>query len=92
MYFVVQLVNPKTNFIAPKQWIEGIDEHWEKFVNHSLNRNQQFKCYYSDNPEAMDNENRPNGNFAPNFAADSSAGFPNEGCYRVKLLAYKGIT
>lgn len=89
MYFVVQFLNPKMNLIVPKEWVKDIDEHWEKFVNRSINRNQVFLCFYSENPEAMDDHMCPNRNFPPNFAA-GMGDFPNDGCYQAHLLWFKG--
>lgn len=90
MYFVVQLLNPKISLIVPKTWVKGIDGHWEKFVNRSINRNQVFLCFYSEKPEALDDTLRPNGNFVPNFD-EMGENFPDAGCYHAKLLWYKGM-
>lgn len=90
MYFVVQFINSKMNLIIPKSWIKDIDCHWEKFVNRSINRNQKFLGFYSEKPEALDGDKRPNGNFVPDFESGLAATFPGEGCYHAKLLWYKG--
>lgn len=84
MYFVVQFTNPKICSIIPKAWVQDIDEHWEKFVNRSINRNQKFLCFYSEKLE------RPDGKFVPNFNAELSENFPDEGCYFANLLWFKG--
>lgn len=91
MYFVVQFLDPKMCSIVPKTWIKDIDAHWEKFVNRSINRNQKFLCFYSEKPEALDDDMRPNGKFAPNFNAGLSENFPDEGCYYANLIWYKGL-
>lgn len=88
MYFAVFLLRPSIHVIIPKTWIEGIDDHWEKFVNHSLNHNQIFRCFYSKEPNALDTEKRPNVNFVPKFELDATE-FPNEGCYLGKLVFFK---
>lgn len=89
MYFVVYLLNPSVHVVIPKTWIQGIDSHWEKFINNSLNRNQTFLCFYSEERNSKDEQGYPDVNFAANF--DIGMGiFPNEGCYFGRLIAYKG--
>lgn len=89
MYFVVHFLKSGRNVVVPKTWIENIDEHWEKFINNSINRNQTFVCYYTENYEAYDEEGKPNGAFEPDFSLRVDPRFPNEGAYRVKLICYK---
>lgn len=53
MYFIAFFIGPQISVIIPKSWILDIDENWEKFVNHSLNRNQKFVCFFSKQANAM---------------------------------------
>lgn len=89
MYFIVYFLAPKIHVIIPQTWIHGIKDHWEKFVNNSINKNQKFVCYYSQCTEAM-NEGRPNADFVPDFSLRLDPNFPADGCYVAKLLLYKG--
>lgn len=88
MFFGVFFLQPSVHVIIPKTWIQGIDDHWEKFVNFSLNHNQTFRCFYSQELNALDVQGQPNVNFVPNFELDL-AEFPNEGCYFGKLIFFK---
>lgn len=90
MYFVVHLLKSGKHIVVPKTWIQSIDEHWEKFVNKSINRNQKFLCFYSERGEAMNEEGKPNSEFVPNFSLCIDPDFPNDGCYMAKLILYKG--
>lgn len=85
MYFVVHLKNSFYDVVVPRDWIKGIDDHWEKFINNSLNKNQLFLCYF--NANALDKDGRPQSNVTPNFRA--MANFPGEGCYEVNLIRFK---
>lgn len=84
-------MKPKIRVIIPTKWIKSIDQHWEKFVNNSINRNQIFLAYYSKEGDATDVNGIPNINFAPDFSCDNEVDFPQTGCYLAKLLFYKGI-
>lgn len=81
-FFVVHLIEAKRNVIVPKIWVDIDEYQMEKFIDRSLNRNQQFRIYYN-----------PNGNFniIPNFDDFSiqNSMFPNEGCYIGQLYKYK---
>lgn len=90
MYFVVHLKSSSFDVIVPKQWLKGIDDHWQNFVNHSLNKNQVFLCYI--NSSAFDNDGCPRDDVMPQFThmANPTTGFPiEEGCYEVYLVRYK---
>lgn len=88
MFFAVFFIQPSIHVIIPKTWILGIEDHWDKFVNDSINRNQIFRCFYSQEPNALNIHGQPNVDFAPNFEVDI-AQFPNEGCYFGKLIFFK---
>lgn len=90
MFFVAHFLNNGKHIVVPKSWILSIDEHWEKFINNSINRNQKFLCFYTENNEAQDEQGRPNCTFVPNFELEVDPVFPMEGCYTVKLIRYKG--
>lgn len=90
MFFVVYILNANTHVIIPKRWIYDIDRHWEKFINFSLNRNQTFLVFYSENTDAMDKQGRPNVDFAPDFNLGTNVAFPENGCYLAKLCRFKG--
>lgn len=66
MYFVVYIIKLKRYVVVPSTWIFGFDEQLEKFVNYSLNRSQNFLCYYTTNEDAFI-DGCPNAHFEPNF-------------------------
>lgn len=86
MYFGVFLVDLSYHVVIPKTWVQGIDNHWEKFVNKSLNRNQIFRCFYGGGLNiginAWDVEGRPNINYTPNFELSTE-------CHPGKLVFFK---
>lgn len=92
MFFVAYLKVLKKNVVLPAKWICNIENHFEKFVNNSINSNQSFLCYYTNNDDAFLND-CPNEDFAPNFRlpmvqrinADGSF----DGCFLAKLKKYK---
>lgn len=89
MYFLVLLLKPKLHVIIPKNWVFGIENHWEKFVNASLNKNQVFLCFYSEEQEALDDRQRPKVDFEPNFESSKNVIFPQTGCYEAKLIWFQ---
>lgn len=92
MYFVVYFIKPKIRVVVPKKWIFAIEEHWEKFINNSINRNQTFVVFYSNEGDAMNANQMPNTDFTPDFSfADDRRDFPQTGCYLAKLICYKGM-
>lgn len=90
MYFVVHLKNTPYDLIVPKNWIKGIDDHWEKFVNNSLNKNQEFLCYFDPNALEIDGQPR-NDTIVPKFheMANLSGEGLVEGCYKVNLVRFR---
>lgn len=92
-YFVVYFELFKQNKIVPSKWIEKIDDHIEKFLNYGLNSSQRFRCYYTDNSNAFDENGCPKGDWEPNFnleiVQNSNGGGPSNGCYVVKLMKFK---
>lgn len=66
VYYVVYLRELEKNVVLPAAWIMDIEKHTEKFVNNSLNRSQQFQCFYTTSEEAYI-DGRPNENFAADF-------------------------
>lgn len=101
MYFVIHIIVDKLPYrgldrgslytVVPKTWIFSIDDHWEKFVNKSLNRNQRFLCFYNGFAQADDDEGRPNVDYVPDFSIPVGRCFPDTGCYYASLVYYKGI-
>lgn len=85
MYFVVRFEVSKTRAIIPVNWVLGINEQWEKFINLSMNHNQKFVCFYSERDEIMRDLN-----FVPDFDNLEFVEFPNEGLYDIKLIFYAG--
>lgn len=90
MYFVAYFYTHGLYVIVPRTWIRGIDEQWEKFVNNSINRNQTFLCYYSQN--AINDEGRPDSDILPVFRIPVNNKFGGDGCYYANLVCYKGKT
>lgn len=90
MYFIVYIPKLNKHEIVPYKWIKGIDDQFGKFVNSSLNRSQNFLCYYTSKDDAFEN-GRPK-NFVPDFATIVDQIEPDgsfDGCFLVKLKYYK---
>lgn len=69
MYYIVYLKDWKKNVIVPKQWIKDVKLHKEKFYNNSVNSSQIFTCFYTNNPNAFDQDGFPQDTYAPDFQA-----------------------
>lgn len=89
MYFIVLIKNCRQRRIVPKPWIMKIDEHFEKFLNRGLNRNQTFIVFWTTNIDAFDKNGVPKLSYMPNFKVSRSVQFPNEGIYECNVLQCK---
>lgn len=93
-YFIVYLRQLKKYVVLPASWIKGIENHFEKFVNNSLNSSQQFLCYYTSNQAAFVDD-CPDHNFEPDFdsgmIADTNVAQSFDGCFFGKLKHYHGM-
>lgn len=92
MYYVAFFIDLKKNFIVPKQWIQNIKSHKEKFYNNGVNSNQVFTCFYTNHPDAFDEDGLPNGLVQANFLARASKTLNGDGLFRVNLKTFKGIS
>lgn len=92
MFFIVFLCEPKVNVVILHNWIYEIEKQWAKFLNNSINRNQKYLCYYSEELCALDARGRPNINWMPDWrnVIASTTVFPEAGFYHGKLISYKG--
>lgn len=86
------LANEGAFVVLPQNWIKDINEHLEKFLNRSLNKNQVFTCYWTDAAESIDRNGALKLDFEPDFRASFGNVFPSEGCYLCKLVRAKGMT
>lgn len=93
MFFVVFLPVLKRNVVLPAAWIEKIDDHLEKFMNYSVNSSQSFRCYYTTNELAFDNEGRPKEDISPDFSLDLITKIELnddfDGCFTGKIKKFK---
>lgn len=93
MYFVVYLLQLKKYAILPADWIKGIDDQFEKFVNNSINSSQKFLCFYTTNETAFIN-GEPDSNFEANFnlplVTEINADGSFEGCFYGRLKHFNG--
>lgn len=92
MYFVVYLKPLKKNVVLPATWIHDIGNHFEKFMNRSINTSQWFLCYYTTKNDAFDN-GCPKKDFAPDFDSDIiteiNANESFDGCFLGKLKQFR---
>lgn len=103
MYFIVYIIetndksknsnsaNEQVFAVLPQNWIKDINEHLEKFLNRSLNKNQVFTCYWTEAEGSIDENGNIKLDFEPNFRASFGNVFPSEGCYLCKLIRAKGM-
>lgn len=80
MYFVVYSIRFQEYFVVSKDWINDLS--WEKCVNNSINRNQEYLVYYSNM--------RLNEEIVPNFHTERAENFLGNGTYICKLRKYFG--
>lgn len=93
MYFVVFLEKLKTNVILPASWIKDIEDHFEKFMNRSINRSQALLCYYTTNLEAFEANKCPRKDWPASFGNmvdDPIDDHPFDGCFLGFLQQFKG--
>lgn len=85
MYFVVYFIAIKQYTIIPKNWVRNGDEMIEKFINYSINRNQEHLCFWS---SQKDENDEPRGE--PNFEAEISDTILQNGemCFKGKLKKF----
>lgn len=88
MYFVVYLPSLKRNVVLPASWILNVEDHYEKFINLSINRSQWFLCYYTNNDAAFV-DGKPDEKFEVNFKLPmiqiANTADPFNGCFLGKL-------
>lgn len=90
-YFVVYLTEIRKNCILPSSWIKDVDQHYEKFMNNSINSNQVFDCYFTVNPNAFDENGCPKHDFVAKFGLPPYVlgGNADEGCFAGKIKKVK---
>lgn len=91
MYFVVYLKKLNKNAILPISWIKDVENHFEKFVNNSINSSQKFQCYYTTDRNAFDENGVPRIDLEPNFDMHYVENIDDEfdGCFEGKLKKFK---
>lgn len=70
MYFVVYNLRDREYRILPREWIQEIEKHFVKFLKQSINRGQEFWCFYTTNDDAFETVGDfkvPKGSYKPNF-------------------------
>lgn len=91
MYFVVYLKSLKKNVVLPATWICDIGNHFEKFMNRSINSSQWFLCYYTTNNAAFV-DGCPKKDFSPDFDSpvigEINANDSFDGCFYGKLKQF----
>lgn len=90
MYFIAYIVNLNTSIILPKSWIRGIDDHFEKFINRSLNTAQSFLVFYTNDKNAFEDDGAPKIEYPANFNLQLRNDFDGPGCFMAKLKHFKG--
>lgn len=90
MYFVVYFIELNKNVILPTSWIRGIDDHFEKFMNKSLNTTQKFLCFYTNDETAFEDNGAPNIDYPADFSMALRNDFNGPGSFFGKLKHFKG--
>lgn len=95
MYFVVYLLGLNKNVILPAAWIKDVSNHFEKFINRSLNRSQAMLCYLTTNASAFSDKNCPRIDWEPDFSSmvvmeDDDAYNEFNGCFVGLIQHFKG--
>lgn len=93
MFFIAKILQTKTRVIIPKTWVFDVENYWERWVNNGISKNEKFKCFYSNEPEALDGQNIPNQEYIPDwtvFPRCNDVDFPEHGCYDIKILHSTG--
>lgn len=83
MYYVCYVVGARRNAVFPANWLKDHRKQLEKFINQSLNKNQQLLAYYSQEQlNHVENGQSPI-DFRPDFQLSTNVEFPATGCYHV---------
>lgn len=88
MYFVAFFRCIKEHRVVPYTWVKGTN--YEGMINDGLNRNKQFKAFYTNDPNAFDQHGVPRIDYPPDPNAPDAI-FPNGGWYICQLRRFKGI-
>jgi hypothetical protein len=85
-FFVIYLVGVRDYKIFPMQWI--YDLKFERIVNYTINSGHKYRCFYSNQPQAL-----VNGEPSNEYAADFNLPLQNqfglgEACYFGLLLKF----
>lgn len=92
MYFVVYNLRSREYRILPREWVHEVEKHFCKFLKNSINRGQEFWCFYTTNEEAFElvgNLKIPKGSYKPNFQLTRSSTNGDE-CFLAKFEDVKG--
>lgn len=90
MFFIVHFDSIKTNVIIPPNWIKGINDQMEKFINYGINCNQLHRCFFTLDESAYDENGCPKLNYKPNFDMPLRNDLNGDGCFYGKIRKYKG--
>lgn len=91
MFYVCYVVGARVNAVFPANWLKGPRMLLEKYINTSLNHNQQLLAYYSEEQWNRIANGQSAIVFRPDFQLNKNVQFPATGCYDVlpkkKILA-----
>lgn len=88
MYFVVFFVGIRENRTVPHAWIRNVNDYIESFINNGLNRNRLYFCFWTDHPDAFDDNGTPRATYKINHQASVRNDFPHEGFYRCHIKKF----
>lgn len=89
MYFVVFINQIKQNRVVPHTWIRGVSSQLENFINFGINKRITHHVFWTDKPEAFDENWTPRTGYRPNMCAGLSNVFPGEGWYGCKIIRFQ---
>lgn len=88
MFYVCYVLKAEKNAVFPANWLKDHRKQLEKYINSSLNKNQQLLAYYSQEQLDQIENGRSAIDFRPNFQLSMDVDFPNDGCYLVLPKKY----
>lgn len=93
-WFVVFLEKLNKNVVLPGSWIKNIRDHYEKFLNYTVNSSQKFLCFYTTNEAAFDMNNLPKIDFEVDFSSNLVTEINTDGtfngCFIGRIKKVKG--
>lgn len=87
MFFIAYFLQSGEHRVIPYKWLSGIN--YESLINNGLNRNRNFRAFYTNDKEAFGTHGVPKETYVPDPNAQGQM-FPNAGWYLCRIRKFHG--